>query len=287
MLDILEDYLRMRKYEYVRLDGGTNRYLRRINIQRFNERGSKLFIFLMSTRAGGLGINAQTADTVILYDSDWNPQTDLQAMGRVHRIGQTKKVHVYRLVSRNSVEERIIARAEKKLYLDKMVNRDSTRQGMEMEKLDIKEVMKLLKFGANAVFNGDGMSTSKELSDKDINCIIDRSDDNNWSHDNFESGAQSVADFKPELPPLEIRQQAATTTAAQRKSLKEIAGSWRIEKRERKSRIINVDGHNVLSQNNYTMKEGGISSVRNRPKGYVLKRGKKNAGKSGKLQARA
>ena len=64
------------------------------------QRGSKTFIYLMSTRAGGLGINAQTADTCILYDSDWNPQVDLQAMARVHRIGQKKKVHVYRLVTK-------------------------------------------------------------------------------------------------------------------------------------------------------------------------------------------
>ena len=105
----------------------------------------------MSTRAGGLGINLQTADTVILYDSDWNPQVDLQAMARVHRIGQTKLVHVYRFVTENTVEERILLRAEKKLYLDKMVNRDSTQQAMQYEKLDMKEMLKLLRFGANAV----------------------------------------------------------------------------------------------------------------------------------------
>ena len=134
-------------------------------------------MFLLSTRAGGLGINAQTADTVILYDSDWNPQVDQQAMARVHRIGQKKKVHIYRLVTGDSVEERIILRAEKKLYMDKMVNRDSTRQAMEFEKLGKKEMLKMLKFGAHAVFGGGGASVSSsealdEWDDKgDLNNI--------------------------------------------------------------------------------------------------------------------
>ena len=113
----------------------------------------------MSTRAGGLGINAQTADTVVLFDSDWNPQVDLQAMARVHRIGQKKLVHIYRLVTKGTVEERIIARAQKKLYLDKMVNRDSTKQAVEYEKLGKAEMMKLLKFGANIVFGRGASST--------------------------------------------------------------------------------------------------------------------------------
>jgi SNF2 family DNA or RNA helicase len=78
------------QYRYTRLDGSTNRIRRQINIDSFNTPGSPLFAFLMTTRAGGLGVNLQTADTVVLYDSDWNPQADAQAMARVHRIGQTK-----------------------------------------------------------------------------------------------------------------------------------------------------------------------------------------------------
>ncbi|CAM9934958.1 unnamed protein product, partial [Choristocarpus tenellus] len=108
MLDILEEYCTGRGYEYVRLDGETNRVQRRLDIRRFNAPGSPLFLFLISTRAGGLGINLATADTVILYDSDWNPQVDLQAMERAHRIGQTKPVRIYRLVCRGSVEERMV-----------------------------------------------------------------------------------------------------------------------------------------------------------------------------------
>jgi len=99
MLDIIEDYIAMKDYTYVRLDGGTNRIQRMINIGRYNAPQSTLFLFLLSTRAGGLGVNLQTADTCILYDSDWNPQCDLQAMARVHRIGQKKPVTIYRMVS--------------------------------------------------------------------------------------------------------------------------------------------------------------------------------------------
>eukprot|EP00955_Chlamydomonas_euryale_P003858 40132-Chlamydomonas_euryale.AAC.2 len=86
----------------------------------FNKPGSDVFIYILCTRAGGLGVNLQTADTCVLYDSDWNPQWDLQAMARVHRIGQTKPVHVYRLCSEGTVEDRIQRRAEQKLYLDQV-----------------------------------------------------------------------------------------------------------------------------------------------------------------------
>ena len=144
-LDLLEDLLTYRKYKYCRLDGSTNRVQRTVDINAFNMKGSTRFCFLMSTRAGGLGINCQTADTCILFDSDWNPQVDLQAMARVHRIGQTKVVHLYRLVSKGTVEERIVQRAEKKLYLDRMVNRGSSAQAESMDELSDSEMMNMLK----------------------------------------------------------------------------------------------------------------------------------------------
>ena len=99
MLNILEDYVKQRHYAYARLDGNTARARRAVDQLLFNRPGSPLFCYLLSTRAGGLGINLQSADTVILYDSDWNPQVDAQAMARVHRIGQNKPVAVFRLVS--------------------------------------------------------------------------------------------------------------------------------------------------------------------------------------------
>ena len=94
-----------------------------------------------------------TADTCILFDSDWNPQADLQAMARVHRIGQTKTVHVYRLITRGTVEERMIQRAEKKLYLDSMVNRGSTKAAEQLEKLGIRraeQIERLRRLGITA-----------------------------------------------------------------------------------------------------------------------------------------
>lgn len=121
LLDILEDYCFIRKHDYCRLDGQTPHDLRTEYIDAFNAKDSSKFIFLLSTRAGGLGINLQTADTVILFDSDWNPQVDLQAQDRAHRIGQKKQVHIYRLVTQDTIEEKILERAELKLRLDAVV----------------------------------------------------------------------------------------------------------------------------------------------------------------------
>uniref|UniRef100_A0A1B0D2B7 Uncharacterized protein n=1 Tax=Phlebotomus papatasi TaxID=29031 RepID=A0A1B0D2B7_PHLPP len=118
MLDIIEDYCQYRKYSYSRLDGSLLGDDRTKQIDDFSKSGSDKFIFLLSTRAGGLGINLASADIVILYDSDWNPQMDLQAMDRAHRIGQTKQVKVFRLVVEKSVDERIVECAEMKFALD-------------------------------------------------------------------------------------------------------------------------------------------------------------------------
>lgn len=104
MLNILEDYCRFREYEYCRLDGNTDLEDRQRQIDEYTSEDSSKFIFLISTRAGGLGLNLMTANTVVLFDSDWNPQMDLQAMDRAHRIGQKKQVRVYRLITKNTME---------------------------------------------------------------------------------------------------------------------------------------------------------------------------------------
>ena len=107
--------------EYCRIDGSTAHEDRISAIDEYNKPGSEKFIFLLTTRAGGLGINLTTADVVVLYDSDWNPQADLQAMDRAHRIGQTKQVYVFRFITEGSVEERMLERAAQKLRLDQLV----------------------------------------------------------------------------------------------------------------------------------------------------------------------
>ncbi len=99
MLDILEDYCVFRGYDYCRIDGGTEHETRISSIDEFNAPGSSKFIFLLTTRAGGLGINLATADIVVMYDSDWNPQVDLQAEDRAHRIGQKKQVVIFRFIT--------------------------------------------------------------------------------------------------------------------------------------------------------------------------------------------
>ena len=171
MLDILSDFLTLRGYQFARLDGSTNRVQRSIDIAAFNRPNSPMFAFLLSTRAGGLGVNLQTADTCVLYDSDWNPQVDTQAMARVHRIGQKKPVHVYRLVTAGTVEERMQQRAEKKLFLEQMVSRGSTKQAENMEGADKNDLYGMLRFGVDAIFSKDA---GEPPSDKDLEILMDR-----------------------------------------------------------------------------------------------------------------
>ena len=118
VMDIMEDYLRFKGLQYLRLDGSTKADERSELLKLFNAPDSPYFAFLLSTRAGGLGLNLQTADTVIIYDTDWNPHQDLQAQDRAHRIGQTKEVRILRLITEDSVEELILSRAHAKLEID-------------------------------------------------------------------------------------------------------------------------------------------------------------------------
>lgn len=120
MIDLMEEYLTYRNYKYCRLDGSTKLEDRRDTVHDFQTR-PEIFIFLLSTRAGGLGINLTSADTVIFYDSDWNPTIDSQAMDRAHRLGQTKQVTVYRLITRGTIEERIRKRAMQKEEVQRVV----------------------------------------------------------------------------------------------------------------------------------------------------------------------
>ncbi|PVV02844.1 hypothetical protein BB560_002692 [Smittium megazygosporum] len=120
MIDLMEEYLTYRQYTYLRLDGSSKISDRRNMVMDWQTRPD-IFIFLLSTRAGGLGINLTAADTVIFYDSDWNPTVDQQAMDRAHRLGQTKQVTVYRLITKGTIEERILERARQKDFIHKIV----------------------------------------------------------------------------------------------------------------------------------------------------------------------
>lgn len=120
MLDILEDYMNFRKFKYFRLDGSSAISDRRDMVRDFQNRND-IFVFLLSTRAGGLGINLTAADTVIFYEIDWNPTQDQQAMDRTHRLGQTKEVTVYRLICKDTIEEKILQRAKQKNAVQELV----------------------------------------------------------------------------------------------------------------------------------------------------------------------
>jgi SNF2 family DNA or RNA helicase len=120
VLDILEKFLCMYGYTYCRLDGSTKVNDRQKMMDRFNAT-PKIFCFILSTRSGGLGMNLTGADTVIFYDSDWNPAMDAQAQDRCHRIGQTREVHIYRLISEHTVEENILKKANQKRFLNDLV----------------------------------------------------------------------------------------------------------------------------------------------------------------------
>lgn len=120
VLDIIQDYLFLRGYAYERLDGSVRGEERFLAVKNFND-DPETFVFLLSTRAGGVGLNLTSADTVIFFDSDFNPQADLQAAARAHRIGQKKEVQIIRLVCRDTVEEIILKRAAKKLKLSSSV----------------------------------------------------------------------------------------------------------------------------------------------------------------------
>ncbi|XP_065355033.1 chromatin-remodeling ATPase INO80 [Calliphora vicina] len=140
MIDLLEEYMWHRKHRYMRLDGSSKISARRDMVADFQTR-QDIFVFLLSTRAGGLGINLTAADTVIFYDSDWNPTVDQQAMDRAHRLGQTKQVTVYRLICKGTIEERILQRAREKSEIQRMV---ISGGNFKPDTLKPKEVVSLL-----------------------------------------------------------------------------------------------------------------------------------------------
>ncbi|XP_015276218.1 PREDICTED: chromodomain-helicase-DNA-binding protein 4 [Gekko japonicus] len=161
MLDLLEDFLEHEGYKYERIDGGITGNMRQEAIDRFNAPGAPQFCFLLSTRAGGLGINLATADTVIIYDSDWNPHNDIQAFSRAHRIGQNRKVMIYRFVTRASVEERITQVAKKKMMLTHLVVRPGL--GSKTGSMSKQELDDILKFGTEELFKDEATDGGKNL----------------------------------------------------------------------------------------------------------------------------
>ncbi|KAF7667870.1 hypothetical protein LDENG_00040700 [Lucifuga dentata] len=179
ILDVLMDYCYLRGFQYSRLDGSMSFADRDENMTKFSK-DPEVFLFLLSTRAGGLGINLTAADTVIIFDSDWNPQADLQAQDRCHRIGQTKPVMVYRLVTANTIDQKILERASAKRKLEQMVIHKNKFKGRKSELnqtkscIDLDELKELLK--ARSTEKQVKGSRGQVISDQDLESLLDRSD---------------------------------------------------------------------------------------------------------------
>ncbi|CAD7080477.1 unnamed protein product [Hermetia illucens] len=171
-MTIIEDYLGWRQFGYLRLDGTTKAEDRGDLLKKFNAKDSDYFVFLLSTRAGGLGLNLQAADTVVIFDSDWNPHQDLQAQDRAHRIGQRNEVRVLRLMTVNSVEERILAAARYKLNMDEKV----IQAGMFDQKSTGSERQQFLQTILHQD-DGDEEEENEVPDDEMINLMIARSED--------------------------------------------------------------------------------------------------------------
>lgn len=165
--------MRWRGFQYLRLDGSTKADDRSELLKQFNAPDSPYFCFLLSTRAGGLGLNLQTADTVIIYDSDWNPHQDLQAQDRAHRIGQKNEVRILRLITQKSVEEKILERAQFKLDMDgKVIQAGKFDNKSTNEERD--EMLRVMLESAEAVETHDD---NEEMDDDELNMMMMRSDD--------------------------------------------------------------------------------------------------------------
>ncbi|WVZ67934.1 hypothetical protein U9M48_016946, partial [Paspalum notatum var. saurae] len=202
MLDIIEDFLFYLGYKYARIDGQTSLSARQESIKEYNRAESETFIFLMSTRAGGLGVDLPGADRVIIYDPDFNPFMDLQAQSRAHRIGQTRPVVVYQLITKCSVEERILQKSKQKLAMENMVMNSS-------KKPDADELQSILLHGAKTIIDRKKVNaTSVHYDDEAIDNLLKldpSSEDKCCKEDNGYLGsivsfAHGVEDEEPGSP---------------------------------------------------------------------------------------
>ncbi|KAF8342516.1 P-loop containing nucleoside triphosphate hydrolase protein [Amanita rubescens] len=258
MLDYLEDFLSLRSIKYARLDGSTHRPRRRLDIKLFQMEKSPYQVFLVSTRAGGLGINLTKATHVIMCDSDWNPQNDLQAIARAHRIGQTKTVKVYRLICQGSVEDQMLDRIRRKLFLSVKIM-GSNNSSSENTSLDSSELLDILRKGSSALMRSDDsmdlswfldaslediLHDSKKIEEmRDVRFKRDVKKEECDDHD-----TKLLEDAEEEEGRLlkgvaQVQSRFFEGRMIQRQSNTEIANEWQdLQKRARTGRMVNVDG---------------------------------------------
>ena len=189
MLDIIQDYLHFKGYSYERLDGSCRSEERYLAIKNFNQK-NETFLFLLSTRAGGVGLNLVSADYVIFFDSDWNPQVDKQAESRAHRIGQKREVTVIKFVTKSSVEDVILQRSKRKLQLTQTVIEEggfgNNQKGINNNNINnnnnninnnnngdasAKELYSAIKFGINNIFSSS-YNNDMPITEEDLFRII-------------------------------------------------------------------------------------------------------------------
>ena len=225
-MSILEDYFNWRGYKYLRLDGTTKAEERGDLLRQFQDPQGDYFVFLLSTRAGGLGLNLQSADTVIIFDSDWNPHQDLQAQDRAHRIGQRNEVRVLRLMTVNSVEERILAAARYKLNIDEKV----IQAGMFDQKSTSNERKRFLQL----LLQQDDMEEEEDLEvpdDKAINEMLARNEDEaelfekidmeRMNREHMQSGWKSRLIQESELPAFLLKDEEDLQRITEQEELEE------------------------------------------------------------------
>ncbi|XP_050422479.1 lymphoid-specific helicase-like isoform X2 [Adelges cooleyi] len=174
LLDVIEEFMIYRSHKYTRLDG-TMQIEGRVEAMRIFNTDPEYFIMLISTRAGGLGLNLTSADTVIIFDSDWNPQVDLQAQDRCHRMGQEKPVVVYRLCCKNTIDEKILTRATAKRKLEKIVIGSGTFNNRS-SKLSLTSIEELLTLLESSDYNKKIQSNGFIFTDEELDALLDRSD---------------------------------------------------------------------------------------------------------------
>ncbi|KAM3755195.1 hypothetical protein ACB098_02G022400 [Castanea mollissima] len=228
LLDILEIYLQLHNYKYLRLDGNTKTESRGSLVDQFNSPGSPYFMFLLSTRAGGLGLNLQTADTVILFDIDWNPQMDQQAEDRAHRIGQKKEVRVFVLITVGSVEEAILERAKQKMGIDAKViqaglfNTTSTAQDSRQM---LEQIMR----------RGTSSLGTDVPSEREINRLAARSDDEFWLFEKMDEERRQKEKYRSRLmEEHEVPEWAYSAPEIKEDEAPGVDGSGSMGKRKRK-----------------------------------------------------
>lgn len=257
LLDIMSDYMNYRGYQYQRLDGTIGSDARKKSIEHFNAPGSTDFAFLLSTRAGGLGINLETADTVIIFDSDYNPQNDLQAMARAHRIGQKNHVKIYRFVSKGTIEEDILERAKRKMILEYAIINQMDTSGAHLggqstiskpnENFSKDELDAILKFGAMNMYKTDDTQQNQKLEQMDLDDILNKAENHeteataeavgaSLGGEGFLAQFAAIQDVKNDLSWDEIIPLDEREKAAQKEKEKEEADRKKADERRKKKR---------------------------------------------------